>query len=101
LAVIATVLALTYLNPHVYLDTVVFLGSVGAREPLPGQLTFWLGSVLASFAWFFGLGYGARFLRPWLARPKAWRVLDGLIGSTMLVQAIGLATSAVVGVVPR
>ena len=81
---LATCLALTWLNPHVYLDTVVLLGSVSTRygEARPA---FALGAVSASFAFFFSLGYGARLLQPLFARPRAWQVLDALVGVTMLL----------------
>ena len=81
---LATCLALTWLKPHVYLDTVVLLGSVSTRygEARP---MFALGAVSASFAFFFALGYGARLLQPLFARPRAWRVLDALVGVTMLI----------------
>ncbi|EDY42220.2 LysE/ArgO family amino acid transporter [Streptomyces sp. SPB074] len=80
---VLTCLALTWLNPHVYLDTVLLLGSVASDR---GSLrwVFGLGAVLASLVWFAGLGYGARFLGTVLARPGAWRVLDGLVAATML-----------------
>lgn len=68
--------AMTWLNPHVYLDTVVLLGSVSAQ--FPGRaLAFAAGAMTASFTFFFGLGYGARLLAPIFARPRAWQVLDG------------------------
>lgn len=79
---LATCLALTWLNPHVYLDTVVLLGSISTRFP-GRELSFGLGATTASFAFFFSLGYGARLLRPVFARPAAWRVLDGAIGLIM------------------
>lgn len=79
---LATCLALTWLNPHVYLDTVVLLGSISTRFP-GRELSFGLGATTASFAFFFSLGYGARLLRPVFARPLAWRVLDGAIGLIM------------------
>lgn len=78
---ILTLLALTWLNPHVYLDTVVLIGSISAQYP--DRLAFGIGAVSASFAFFFTLGYGARLLRPFFARPAAWQVLDGLIALTM------------------
>ncbi|KZX98742.1 MULTISPECIES: LysE/ArgO family amino acid transporter [unclassified Sulfitobacter] len=78
---ILTLLALTWLNPHVYLDTVVLLGSISAQYP--DRLAFGVGAVLASFAFFFALGYGARLLSPLFARPVSWRVLDALIALTM------------------
>jgi L-lysine exporter family protein LysE/ArgO len=76
-------LAMTWLNPHVYLDTVFLLGSLAAdRGPL--RWTFGLGAALASLCWFAALGFGARLLGRFLARPAAWRVLDGLVAVTML-----------------
>jgi L-lysine exporter family protein LysE/ArgO len=80
---VLTCLAMTWLNPHVYLDTVFLLGSVAAdRGPL--RWTFGLGAVLASLCWFAALGFGARFLGRFLGRPAAWRVLDGLVAATMV-----------------
>ncbi|MDU8912892.1 LysE/ArgO family amino acid transporter [Aestuariicoccus sp. MJ-SS9] len=76
-----TCLALTWLNPHVYLDTVVLLGAVAAQYD--DRLSFALGAMAASFAFFFALGYGARALAPVFARPVAWRVLDVLVGLVM------------------
>lgn len=81
LPVLATVLALTWLNPHVYLDTVVLLGAISAQYPQP--LIFGLGAAIASFTFFFSLGYGAAALAPLFARPRAWQVLDVLVGLTM------------------
>ncbi|KJK36436.1 amino acid transporter [Streptomyces variegatus] len=81
---VLTCLAMTWLNPHVYLDTVFLLGSVAADH---GALrwTFGLGAVLASLCWFTALGFGARMLGRFLAKPAAWRVLDGLVAATMIV----------------
>jgi L-lysine exporter family protein LysE/ArgO len=80
---VLTCLAMTWLNPHVYLDTVFLLGSLAADR---GGLrwTFGLGAALASLCWFAALGFGARLLGRFLARPAAWRVLDGLVAVTML-----------------
>ncbi|WP_374335641.1 LysE/ArgO family amino acid transporter [Leeia sp.] len=78
-----TVLAFTLLNPHVYLDTVVLLGSIGAQQPGEGKLWFAIGSTAASILWFTALGYGARLLAPLFARPLSWRLLDGLVGTVM------------------
>ncbi|MBV2358224.1 LysE/ArgO family amino acid transporter [Thalassococcus sp. CAU 1522] len=78
---VLTCLALTWLNPHVYLDTVVLLGAVSAQYD--DRLAFALGAMTASFFFFFSLGYGARALAPFFARPRAWQVLDILIGLTM------------------
>ncbi|AJP00464.1 amino acid transporter [Streptomyces cyaneogriseus subsp. noncyanogenus] len=88
-----TCLALTWLNPHVYLDTVFLLGSVAAdRGPL--RWTFGLGAVCASLAWFAALGFGARFLGRFLARPAAWRVLDALVAATMITLGVTLIAGA-------
>ena len=87
-------LALTWLNPHVYLDTVLLLGSVASTHGPGGRWWFALGACTASIAWFTGLGYGARLLSGVLARPRAWQVLDVLIGLTMLAIAVNLATGA-------
>jgi L-lysine exporter family protein LysE/ArgO len=76
-----TCLALTWLNPHVYLDTVVLLGSISAQYDRPAL--FAAGAMLASGVFFFMLGYGARMLAPWFARPAAWRVLDIVVGLVM------------------
>jgi len=86
---IATVLALTWLNPHVYLDTVVLLGSVAGTH---GDERWWfgLGAVVASILWFTALGFGARFLRPLFAKPVAWRILDGVIAIVMIAIAVSL-----------
>lgn len=81
-AALATCLALTWLNPHVYLDTVVLLGSVSTQYP-DRETAFGLGAAAASFLFFFSLGYGARLLRPLFARPAAWRLLDGVIALVM------------------
>jgi L-lysine exporter family protein LysE/ArgO len=91
--VAARALALTWLNPHVYLDTVLLLGSLAASHGPGGRWWFAIGAGLASVAWFLGLGYGARLLSPLLARPRAWQVLDVLIGLTMLTIAVSLAVS--------
>ncbi len=89
---LATCLAFTWLNPHVYLDTVVMLGSISSRYA--GQrVEFAVGAIVASFAFFYTLGYGARTLQPVFARPSAWRVLDAGVGIVMLVLAAGLAFS--------
>jgi L-lysine exporter family protein LysE/ArgO len=84
-----TCLALTWLNPHVYLDTVVLLGSISTRYA--GQeLAFALGAITASFVFFFSLGYGARLLAPLFAKPVAWRILDGLIALVMASIGVSL-----------
>ena len=88
-----TCLALTWLNPHVYLDTVVLLGTISTRFA-GQQLTFALGAMTASFLFFFSLGYGAAWLRPLFARPAAWRILDGLIAGVMALIALKLVLGA-------
>ncbi|WP_405445463.1 LysE/ArgO family amino acid transporter [Streptomyces achromogenes] len=90
---VLTCLAMTWLNPHVYLDTVFLLGSLAAdRGPL--RWTFGLGAALASVCWFTALGFGARLLGRYLARPGAWRVLDGLVAATMLALGVSLVAGA-------
>ncbi|MFI2374515.1 LysE/ArgO family amino acid transporter [Streptomyces sp. NPDC018964] len=90
---VLTCLAMTWLNPHVYLDTVFLLGSVAADHG-PLRWTFGLGAVLASVCWFAALGFGARLLSRFLARPTAWRVLDGLVAATMVVLGLTLIAGA-------
>lgn len=80
-AAVMTCLALTWLNPHVYLDTVVLIGSISAQYD--NRLAFGLGAMTASFVFFFSLGYGARALRPLFTSARAWQVLDIIVGLTM------------------
>ncbi len=89
---VAACLAFTFLNPHVYLDTVILLGGLSARYEGLDRLAYALGASAGSFAWFFSLGYGARLLAPVFARPKSWQVLDILIGMVMWALAAKLAT---------
>ena len=91
---IAATAGFTFLNPHVYLDTVLLMGAAGAAQPAPLRPLFVAGAVTASFAWFSALGYGAQILRPVFARPAAWRMLDALVGITMLTLAGSLAARA-------
>jgi L-lysine exporter family protein LysE/ArgO len=90
-AALSTVLALTWLNPHVYLDTVLLLGSVANQQSHELRWWFGAGAIAASLAWFSALGFGARALRPFFARPSSWRVLDGLVAAVMLALGIRLA----------
>ena len=83
--------ALTWLNPHVYLDTVVLLGSIANTHGPSGRWLFAIGAGVASTLWFAGLGFGARFAAPLLTTPRAWQVLDLLIAATMLAIAAKLA----------
>lgn len=91
LPVVLTALALTWLNPHVYLDTVVLLGSVANTHGSDGRWVFAIGACLGSIVWFTALGGGARMLSRWLATPRAWRILDGVIAVVMLALALSLA----------
>lgn len=87
--------AITYLNPHVYLDTMVLMGSIGNAEGDPEKWWFALGGGIASVLWFFMLGYGARFLTKFFASPRSWQILDTLVGVTMLVIATKLVLDGV------
>lgn len=90
-AAVRKAFAFTWLNPHVYLDTVVLLGSVANAHGPSGRWWFAVGAGLASALWFTSVGYGARLLAPLLATPRAWQVLDLLIAATMLLLAVKLA----------
>lgn len=96
-AAVAQAAAFTLLNPHVYLDTVLLVGSIGAQQP--GALREWFvaGASTASMLWFGLLGYGARWLAPRFARPRAWQMLDGLVGLTMMMLAALLVGRVVTG----
>lgn len=89
ISVILTCLALTFLNPHVYLDTVVLLGTL-ANQQADGRWLFGVGAVTASVVWFFGLGFGARRLAGLFATPLTWRILDALIAATMIGLGVSL-----------
>ena len=89
---ISACLAFTFLNPHVYLDTVVLLGGLSARYEGQGRLFYAIGAMISSFVWFFALGYGARLLQPVFAKPAAWRVLDVMIGLIMAAIGVSLLT---------
>ena len=84
-AAMAQAAAFTLLNPHVYIDTVLLVGSIGAQQPAGLQAWFVAGASSASLLWFCALGFGARWLAPLFAKPRAWQVLDILIGLTMWV----------------
>lgn len=96
-AVLAQAAAFTLLNPHVYLDTVLLVGSIGAQQA--GILRAWFvaGACCASVCWFGLLGYGSRWLAPLFERPRAWQLLDGLIGATMFLLSGLLVRHAVQG----
>ncbi len=87
---IATCAAFTFLNPHVYLDTVILVGSIANARPQGEQAAFALGATIASFAWFFTLGFGAKFLRQYLAKPTVWRFIDFAIAAIMFWLAFKL-----------
>ncbi|MNT21574.1 Arginine exporter protein ArgO [compost metagenome] len=87
-AVLLAALAVTLLNPHVYLDTVLLIGSLGAQQTVPGAYA--LGAASASLVWFFALALGAAWLAPWLARPATWRLLDLAVALMMFGMAVQL-----------
>lgn len=89
-AALATCLAFTFLNPHVYLDTVILIGSLASQRGEEGRWLFGVGAAAASVVWFFSLGFGARLLAPVFAKPSAWRVLDALIAATMFALGASL-----------
>ena len=95
-AAVAQAAAFTLLNPHVYLDTVLLVGSIGAQQPAALRGWFIAGASSASLFWFALLGFGARWLAPWFGRPRAWQVLDGLIGVTMFVLSALLVRHALI-----
>ncbi|MBF8779592.1 LysE/ArgO family amino acid transporter [Pseudomonas fulva] len=87
-AVLLSALAVTLLNPHVYLDTVLLIGSLGAQQSVPGAYV--AGAASASLVWFFSLALAAAWLAPWLARPATWRLLDLLVAAMMFAVAVQL-----------
>lgn len=90
-ATITIAAAFTWLNPHVYLDTLGLIGAISTSyDSWDERIQFGVGAVAASFVFFFSLGYGARLLAPIMSRPSAWRVLDAIIGVTMWLIALGL-----------
>jgi L-lysine exporter family protein LysE/ArgO len=91
-AVLLTALAVTLLNPHVYLDTVLLIGSLGAQQTEPGAYV--AGAASASLLWFSTLAIGAAWLAPWLARPATWRLLDLMVAAMMFSVAVQLIRTA-------
>ncbi|MGR3540901.1 MAG: LysE/ArgO family amino acid transporter [Hasllibacter sp.] len=93
-AALGTMAALTWLNPHVYLDTLALMGAISTGFEGAARWTFAAGGTLASAAFFAALGFGARALAPVMRSARAWRVLDGLVAATMLTIAAGLLLAA-------
>lgn len=89
-SIIFTTLAVTLFNPHVYLDTVVLLGSISSQFQQPGHLFFGAGAILASFIWFFSLSIGGRMLAPLFTKESSWRILDTLVGIIMWAIALSV-----------
>lgn len=96
-AALASTAAFTFLNPHVYIDTVMLMGTIGTSMPVDERPWFVIGAASASFAWFASLGFGARFLAPLFARPITWRMLDLLIALMMAALAVSLLRGAFIG----
>ncbi len=92
--VVISTLMVTLLNPHVYLDTMILIGTVGGRYSATDQLLFIAGAALASCSWFFTLAWGGRKLRPLFSSPGAWRILDLIVAMTMLTLSVLLLQSA-------
>lgn len=82
-ATVLTTLAVTLLNPHVYIDTILLLGSIAGQFQAPGHLVFGAGAATASFIWFFTLSLGSRLLAPLFRKKRSWRILDTLVGMVM------------------
>lgn len=97
---IAITLAITLLNPHVYIDTVVIVGGIGGTLDFNGKMSFLFGALLCSFLWFFGVGYGAGFLSPYFKKRRTWQILDIITGlimyfiaGSLFVYAVGIIQS--------
>lgn len=82
--------AITFLNPHVYIDTVVILGAIGGKLAFSEKIAFLFGALSCSFIWFFGIGYGAGFFAPYFAKRRTWQILDFITGVIMFVIAVSL-----------
>jgi L-lysine exporter family protein LysE/ArgO len=88
--IVVSLLALSLLNPHVYLDTVILLGSIASQQPAHEQIYFAVGAMSASFAWFFAITFGAQLLAPYFQKDMAWRIIDGLTAITMWMIALNV-----------
>ncbi len=88
--IVVSLLAFSLLNPYVYLDTVILLGSIASQQPAHEQIYFAFGAIAASFAWFFALTFGAHLLAPFLQKEYSWRIIDGFIGLTMWIIALNV-----------
>lgn len=86
--------AITFLNPHVYIDTVVIVGSIGGKLDFDGKMYFLAGTLLCSFLWFFGVGYGAGLLSPYFAKRRTWQILDAITALIMYFIAVSLLVYA-------
>lgn len=87
---IVSLLAFSLLNPHVYLDTVILLGSIAAQQPAHEQMYFGLGAIAASFVWFFSITFGAQYLAPLFQKEISWRIIDGTIAIIMWLMALSI-----------
>ena len=92
LPTLSSLFILTFANPHVYLDTVILIGSIAQQFSGDLKIAFTIGASLASFVFFFGLSYGAKFLKPFMSNPLSWRILDGVIAIIMFSIAFKLAS---------
>ncbi|NOX34745.1 MAG: amino acid transporter [Deltaproteobacteria bacterium] len=92
-AVVLATLAVTLFNPHVYIDTILLLGSIAGRFQPPGHLYFGAGAAMASFVWFFSLSLGGKFMAPFFTNELSWKILDTLVGITMWVIAFSVGKS--------
>lgn len=90
-----TLMSVTFLNPHTYLDSCILMGSIASNFNGQDRISFNIGAVLASFIWFFSLSFGARLLRKFFENPLSWKILDFMIGSTMYIIAISLIYTSV------
>lgn len=95
LTALVTTAAISLLNPHVYLDTVILLGSIGSQLPATQTQAFTLGACVASALWFISLALLGRWLAPWFSRPSSWQILDGLVALTMWAIAIALVVTPI------